>query len=224
MRKLSQLIAIWQRVSSDFPAACKKGVKLLWERSGDYREGLKVATQRILQVYFETTDFCNASCTMCGSRWMRRPRQVMPMDIYQAGVEQLVSEKGQSVLLSAFGEPLLDPHIGERIAFARKFKGIPNVGFTTNGSLLTAGKYRMLAEAGLQNMAISIDGFHKETYERVRVGLSYERLEKNMWEVLKVHEALGRPITLKISSFTGKAKKSSTGVHSIKDPSTRASP
>ena len=207
MKKSSQLIAIGQRLSSHFPALCKKGIKLLWERSGNYREGLKVASQRILVAFFETTDFCNASCAMCGSKWMRRPRQVMPMDTYQAGVEHLVSEKGESVLLSAFGEPLLDPRIYQRIAFARKFKGIRNVGFTTNGSLLTAGKYRMLAEAGLKNMGISIDGFHKETYEKVRVGLSYEKLERNMSEVLKEHEALGRPITLKVSSFTLESQK-----------------
>ena len=132
----------------------------------------------------------------------------MPMDLFCTVVKQFAAAKGHSVMLSAFGEPLLDPYLIDRVAFVREFPAIQNIGFSTNGSLLTSEKYRALAEAGLKNLSISIDGFQRETYEKIRVGLSFDDLEKNLTEVLEVHEALNRPIRITVSSFTCEGPKS----------------
>jgi radical SAM protein with 4Fe4S-binding SPASM domain len=184
--------------------------RFLWERSGRFDDALEICEGRLLVVFFETTDFCNARCVMCGSNLMRRRRQIMPMDLFRTAVKQFAAAKGHSVMLSAFGEPLLDPYLIDRIAFIREFATIQNIGFSTNGSLLTSEKYRALAEAGLKNLSISIDGFQRETYEKIRVGLSFDHLEKNMIEVLGVHEALNRPIRITVSSFTSESPKDLT--------------
>jgi radical SAM protein with 4Fe4S-binding SPASM domain len=126
----------------------------------------------------------------------------MPMEIYCKAVEQVVEAKCHSIMLSAFGEPLLDPYIVQRVEFASKFKTIRNIGFSTNGSLLTSGMYRRLAESGLKSMSISIDGFQKETYEKVRVGLSFDSLQENIVAMLETHDTMGHPISLSVSSFT----------------------
>jgi radical SAM protein with 4Fe4S-binding SPASM domain len=198
----AKLITIFKHVSSDFPGTLIRAGQLLWERTGDFNEAFNISKHRLLAIFFETTDFCNAHCIMCASNLMRRTRQIMPMDAYRTAVEQLVEVKGHSVMLSAFAEPLLDPYIVERVKYASQFPVIKNIGFSTNGSLLTGEKYRELAEAGLKTISISIDGFHKETYEKIRVGLSFKNLEKNIAEVLKVHESLNHPIALTVSSFT----------------------
>jgi radical SAM protein with 4Fe4S-binding SPASM domain len=179
----------------------------MWARTGDFSEALHIAKNRLLALFFETPDFCNARCIMCGAKHMRRKRQVMPMRIYQMAIEQFVEVKGHSVMLSAFGEPLLDPHIVERVAFARQFPTIKNVGFSTNASLLTEEKYRVLAGAGLTSLSISIDGFSKKTYEKVRVGLSFETLSENISKILAKHQDMGRPINISISSFTAESSK-----------------
>jgi radical SAM protein with 4Fe4S-binding SPASM domain len=207
MIRFQQSKSIVSHLASNLPHTLGRAFHAMWERTGDFNEALDVAKRRLLAAFFETTDFCNARCVMCGAKHMRRKRQIMPMDIYQKAVEQFAQANGHSVMLSAFAEPLLDPLIIERVAFARKFATIKNVGFSTNGSLLTAEKYRALVEAGLTSLSISVDGFSKETYERVRIGLSFERLCENISKMLTVHEAMGRPVAIDVSSFTAEKRK-----------------
>lgn len=205
--RFAEFIGILQRLSSDSPACIIRGVRLLLNRTGNFDEALHVSEHRLLAVFFETTDFCNARCIMCASRLMRRTRHIMTMDVYRTAVEHFVEAKGHSVMLSAFAEPLLDPYIVERVKFANEFPVIKNIGFSTNASLLTAEKYQMLAEAGLKNITLSIDGFDRDAYETIRVGLSFKNLENNLVEVLKIHEYLKKPITLTVSSFTRESSR-----------------
>lgn len=207
MNRAQRLLAISRRAVSDFPNLISRGIRLIWERSGSYAEALEIAKKRLLIAFFETTDFCNARCIMCGSKYMKRPRQIMAMEIYCRAVEEVAKAKGHSIMLSAFGEPLLDPYIVERVKFASKFSHFYNIGFSTNGSLLTPEVYRRLAVAGLKSMCISIDGYEKETYEKIREGLSFESLQKNIISMLNMHEIMGQPISLSVSSFTDNASK-----------------
>jgi radical SAM protein with 4Fe4S-binding SPASM domain len=61
-----------------------------------------------------------------------------------------------------------------------KEKGIPEVQFTTNGIPYTEKKIRDLVEAGLDRVIFSVDGADKETVEKIRLGLEYERLVENI--------------------------------------------
>jgi radical SAM protein with 4Fe4S-binding SPASM domain len=207
MRRFEQIKSTMSHVALNAPRLLSREFHTMLERTGDFTDALDISKKRLLAVFFETTDFCNARCIMCGAKQMRRKRQTMPMNIYQMAVEQFAQANGHSTMLSAFGEPLLDPHVIERVAFARKFPTIKNIGFSTNGSLLTAKEYRALAEAGLTSLSISVDGFSKETYERVRVGLSFETLGENISEMLTAHKAMGRPIHISVSSFTAEKRK-----------------
>ena len=208
MIRFQQIKPILSHVALNAPHLLNRGLHMMWERTGDFTDALDISKKRLLAVFFETTDFCNARCVMCGAKHMRRKRQIMPMDIYQKAVEQFAQAKGHSAMLSAFGEPLLDPYIVDRVAFARKFPTINRVGFSTNGSLLTAEKYQALVEAGLTSLSISVDGFSKEAYERIRVGLSFETLYDNISKVLDAHEAMGRPVGISVSSFTKEKRQS----------------
>ncbi len=205
--RLRSAAALAVRLVETFPDCLSRALRSLHERTGSYAEAIEVAERRVVAAFFQTTDFCNARCLMCGARHMRRKRQVMPMEIYRRAVAQLADAGGHTVALSGFAEPLLDPHLIQRVGFAKKFPVIRQITFSTNGSLLTAEKYRQLAGAGLCSMTISIDGFSREAYEAIRIGLSYKVLEKNMAEVLDVHEALGRPIAIDVSSFTLESHK-----------------
>jgi radical SAM protein with 4Fe4S-binding SPASM domain len=206
--RFRQIKSILGHIALNGPHLLSRASHMMWERTGDFNAALDVAKKRLVAVFFETTDFCNARCVMCGAKHMRRERQTMPMNTYQRAVEQFAQMRGHSVMLSAFGEPLLDRHIVERIAFAKQFATIKNIGFSTNGSLLTGEKYRALVDAGLTSMSISIDGFSKETYEKIRVGLSFERLRANISGVLAVRETMGRSVAIDVSSFTAETRKS----------------
>lgn len=136
-------------------------------------------------VAIEGTSACNAACVMCGHKSMTRAQGVMTMELYTRILEQLKDWHLESLLLSGFGEPLLDPHLEERISLA-KSKGFENVGLVSNASRLSPEKAAKLISAGLDFMHISLDGASPETYNRLRPGLDYHEVVKNIDHILSL--------------------------------------
>jgi MoaA/NifB/PqqE/SkfB family radical SAM enzyme len=64
------------------------------------------------------------------------------------------------------GEPLLAPGLFDRVDLATR-RGV-QVGFNTNGMLLTAARAEQLVRAGLAWLHVSLDGARTETYEAIR--------------------------------------------------------
>jgi radical SAM protein with 4Fe4S-binding SPASM domain len=73
------------------------------------------------------------------------------------------------------------------IEYASK-RGIA-VGFNSNGQLLTPDRSQRLVDAGLSWLHISVDGATAETYEAIRQGSRFERLERHVPALMR---AVGR--------------------------------
>ncbi len=136
-------------------------------------------------VAIEGTNACNSACIMCGHKNMKRDKGVMSMELYQRVLGQLQDWPIECLLLSGFGEPLLDPHLEERISLA-KLKGFGNIGLVSNASLLYPGKAVRLISAGLGLMHISLDGASPKTYHRLRPGLDYHKVVENIDHILSL--------------------------------------
>jgi molybdenum cofactor biosynthesis enzyme MoaA len=61
-----------------------------------------------------------------------------------------------------------------------KAQGVPFTGLATNGQLLSEGQVQELACTGLNEIIVSMHGVRKETYERLMVGASYEKLHDTL--------------------------------------------
>jgi len=61
----------------------------------------------------------------------------------------------------------------------------------TNASLMTEEKALAAMEAGLDELNISFDGFSKETYEKIRVGLKYDEVMANIQSLLRLKKSRG---------------------------------
>lgn len=64
--------------------------------------------------------------------------------------------------LCAFGEPLLDPHIVERVRYVRETRPNAEIYFHTNGKLLTPAMSQALKDAGLNRLVVSVYGLGQE--------------------------------------------------------------
>lgn len=82
------------------------------------------------------------------------------------------------------GEPLLNKLLPEMVAYA-KTKGIMDVYFNTNATMLSRDIGEKLIQAGLDRLSISLEGTNAEVYEKYRVGASFERVLKNIKEFIK---------------------------------------
>ena len=61
---------------------------------------------------------------------------------------------------------------------------------STNASLLNERRAREILDAGLDELMISIDSVDKETYEKTRVGLRYEKVMGNIRNFFKIREEI----------------------------------
>jgi MoaA/NifB/PqqE/SkfB family radical SAM enzyme len=131
------------------------------------------------ELSIETINLCNAKCTICAHPDMKRPKGKMQTDLVFSLIDQAGRGKVKKLYLSGFGEPLLDNRLPDFVDYARD-RGIGSISIVTNGYLLTATLAADLIEAGLSEIIISTDGFTKETYEKIRIGLEFERLVENI--------------------------------------------
>ena len=141
----------------------------------------------------ETVLGCNARCTMCSIGSWERKHGMMAPEIFDTIVDQMTDFKDslKSVALFLDGEPLIDLFLEDRIALC-KSNDIPQIGFTTNGALFNPKRIRSVLEAEPAWMVFSLDSLDKETYEKIRVRLKFERVQEHVHEVIRLRDQLGK--------------------------------
>ena len=136
-------------------------------------------------VNFLIGDICNAKCEMCWQALRREQteksawRPEMSAFAVQAVVDRY-KESLQSVELVSYGETFLSPGFDEMINFicdTGNKRGRPiAINTITNGSLL----HKFQKILGLPGyLTVSIDSPFKETYEKIRIGLSWDEVSGN---------------------------------------------
>lgn len=144
------------------------------------------------QVEIEVTSLCNARCIHCEYKDLKRPHAHMDMDLYKKIVDEcsLYRKYIKELALFWIGEPLLDPTFFEKVKYAKQ-KGLPLVSTYCNGSLLILDNCQKLIESGLDKIVFGLDGASKETYESMRVGLSYDKVVKGIERLIDLKKKLG---------------------------------
>jgi len=131
------------------------------------------------------TNACNSDCIMCPHSKLKNIG-TMDMKLYKKIIDDCSGLKIKMVTLSFFGEPLLDKTLIEKIKYA-KSRGLI-VGFYSNASLLTEKWARDLIKSNLDGITISFDGYSKETYEKIRRGLKFNIVKKNILNLIKIKD------------------------------------
>jgi radical SAM protein with 4Fe4S-binding SPASM domain len=141
-------------------------------------------------VRIETTNHCQADCVFCPRSTIGRAKGIMKQDVFEAVVEQCVRGGVRLVHLHGYGEPLIDKQLPERIRFCKE-AGIPRVKIFTNGDLLRGDMAQRLLDCGLDEIKISIDGSDSAEFDRLRIGLSHEKVLENVRAFRRMRDAAG---------------------------------
>ena len=138
-------------------------------------------------VIVEICGVCNLRCIMCPYSQLKREKGRMEWSTYTKIVDEIAEKSsGTQLWLAIMGEPLLlETDLYNFIAYAKR-KGIKEVILNTNGTLLTPQIYRELAVAKLDMIIIGLDAATGGTYSRIRAGGNYEKVKRNMLEILKL--------------------------------------
>jgi hypothetical protein len=120
--------------------------------------------------------------------------QQMSDATYREILRQLAAHPVERVSLFLMNEPLLDQRLPEWLALARAALPRATLGLFSNGSPLTLPLARRLADAGLDELCVSVHGFDGETYDAVMKGLTFARVSARLRPVLEAYERgeLGR--------------------------------
>lgn len=137
----------------------------------------------------ENTNVCNGKCFMCPYPIMKRKKGTMSKELYKKIIKETQQLKIKYLNLHNFGEPLVDKYFVWRVKYA-KSKNIQRISTNTNGTLLTQKLARDIIKSGLDDLYISVDAATKKTYQKIRIGLNYDLVQKNIKYLVKLKKQL----------------------------------
>jgi sulfatase maturation enzyme AslB (radical SAM superfamily) len=129
---------------------------------------------------------------MCHHPMMRRPKGVMPFELWRRCADQIRAEApATECWLSFCGEPLMEPELlVEMLRYGRSI-GLESLNVNTNGMLLTEDLVEPLLNSGAHLVVFGLDGFTRETYERIRLKGNRDVVYENVERFLKARGADG---------------------------------
>ena len=188
------------------------GVLQSWEsrRSQKYRDyrkqwyeypKIKKLTDFPIHLDIEATTACNFACTMCvrteyvsnGTMWKI---ENFNFNKYKQIIDEGAKYGLKSLKYQYIGEPLINKKLVEMIKYA-KSKGIVDVMFNTNASLLTEKKSREIISSGVDKIFFSFDSPYREKYNQIRVKGDYDLVLKNIKNFMRIKKEMksDTPIT-----------------------------
>jgi radical SAM protein with 4Fe4S-binding SPASM domain len=159
-----------------------------------------------IYLMLEQTYQCNLRCPMCiqglpDERKAFEPGlKRMPRELFDRIVLEGERHGCPSIAMMVNDEPLLVPDLPSRIAFA-KAHGFMEIYMTTNGVLFTEKKVNAVIDAGVTHILFSIDAATQETYDKVRLGGDYTKVQRAIEMVVRAREARGGALPLIRASF-----------------------
>jgi radical SAM protein with 4Fe4S-binding SPASM domain len=134
----------------------------------------------------DITNVCNLKCPFCSRQVLKRKEnKFMNFDI----VKKIINEGSQNNLygikFNILAEPLIHPQLIDFVKYA-KDKGLIDVYFNTNATMLSEDMSEKLIKAKLDRISISFEGCSKEIYEKYRVGATFEKVVQNIKNLQKM--------------------------------------
>lgn len=146
-------------------------------------------------ISLEPTNICNLRCIMCPSPTLRAPRGTMSMALYEKILREAVAGGVHRFRFVGLGEPTLHPELPEMIRRASRAGLYTEV--STNATLLTPELGSALLDAGLDEIAFSLDAVEEAEFERIRKGARHREVMRNIDDFLARSRARpNRPITV----------------------------
>jgi len=158
----------------------------------EHKEKLKTIEEKLAdhvfppQIIVETTSVCNMKCSHCNHRIMERPNIHMDGDLYRKIIDEIAEiAPSTEVWPTFYGEAFaLGDELFERLRYGRD-KGLTNQVLNSNGKLLGRKDYiDQILTCGLKRFILSLDGFKKETFERIRVGGNRDKIYASVEKLL----------------------------------------
>jgi radical SAM protein with 4Fe4S-binding SPASM domain len=149
-----------------------------------------------VKIQLQTVSPCNAACTMCP--WPATkdllPQGAMQEPVFERIVGQLAGRGVERTSLFLMNEPTLDRRLERLTAHLKRVVPETTALIFTNGLLLTGARAQALADAGMDEIDVSVIGFTAAEYGKVMHGVDFATVMQNLDEIgeLQRRGRLGR--------------------------------
>ena len=127
----------------------------------------------------EPTNHCNLKCPECpsGLGILTRPLGLLKADDFKKLIDE-ISETGFYVQLFFQGEPYINKNLPEMISYAQSKKVY--IAISTNGHFVNEKNVDLVLDNAPDKLIYSVDGLDEESYQRYRVGGTFEQADKGL--------------------------------------------
>lgn len=139
----------------------------------------------VLQI--QTQSFCNGRCIICpySSTYKEHEQGFMEWGLFQKIATELQSATRLSTVGFALqNEPLLDKRLFDWIKYMKSLCPDKKYVITTNGEPLDRFSKEEIKQSGVDRIVISLNAYSQEMYEKINVGLDFNRVMKNVSSLL----------------------------------------
>jgi len=153
-------------------------------------------------VMLDYTNKCNAKCIHCPQSVGFEGDSVkseLSLEDLSHLCDDLELNAPEIIRITGDGEPLMNPIFKQSINLLRERGLIGLTTLTTNGSLLSESISEFLINSGILMIDISLDALSQETYNRIRVGLDYDRTIKNTLRLIELRNKAGSNTKIVVS-------------------------
>jgi MoaA/NifB/PqqE/SkfB family radical SAM enzyme len=150
----------------------------------------------------EINDSCNLNCAMCETKKASRGKKgLMDIDLFRTGVEKLCARGMRSTNLHTLGDPIANRNLRDYLVILRE-NNVYLTNFSTNGLMMKRHMDTLFEfRENIGTMRFSIDAATKPTYERIRVGGTFEGLHENLLAFKERNDAAPHPFTINVMNW-----------------------
>ncbi|MFH0799362.1 MAG: radical SAM protein [Pseudomonadota bacterium] len=158
---------------------------------------------RYLSVRIDPVIDCNIRCQMCrfsNEDWRKSNYAILKKEEVDR-IAEMLFPKAVQLVIGCEAEPTLYKNYIDILATGKKY-GIPYVSFVTNAQLLKEEHVDRMITHKLDELVISTHGVKKETYEKLMVGASFDKLLKALETIESVKKRRNSAIPILRINYT----------------------
>ena len=195
VRSLLKSIPQYTRAARHFRSLLQHGTMKKWinvMRAEYERFARKIElNSRPYLLIIDPCNYCNLRCPLCptGLNELGRLQGMMSFECFRRYFDQHIPYVFE-VYLHNWGESLMNKDVYKMIEYAQSH----NVGtnLSSNLVLLKSDDIDQLLDSGLEYLVVSLDGVDQESYAQYRIRGNYERVVKNLRELIQRRNARGQ--------------------------------
>jgi radical SAM protein with 4Fe4S-binding SPASM domain len=141
-------------------------------------------------VEFEITTRCNKRCILCEHTYWKEPTEDLTFDEFKRIVDQFPTLRW--VNLTGEGDAFLNKDYLRMIRYLKEKE--VQVFLVDSFDLIDETVSKELVDMDVDGIYISMDGATKKTYEKIKVGCDFDKVNRNIRKLIEFKKAKGSPL------------------------------